>query len=382
MNPRVLIAGYAYIKENYFNTFKFYPETGAINFLLPKTWKAKNGKIVFYPPKGPNVFLAKAYFYHSQHLVIGGLLKGWIPAFPFILFKLRRKIDMVYSPSEPILLTTLYQGLWSRVFGKKHIIFTWENIPYEDKFKGFNLAIKKIILKLNLAFCDGITCGNQKAQYIFKKYTDKPIAVIPLSGVDSNFYAKDSGSTLKDKFIYTFAGALGYRKGIHLVVEALKTVLQSIPNAHLNIVGTGEYEESLKFRVKSLNLEKNITFIPWSNAEELKKVFSESDVFVYPSLSYEGWEEQFGYSIAEASLMSLPIITTKTGSIDEVVIDGKTGILVSPDNKEVLVGAMIKLAQDDKLRAEMGENGRRYIMEHYGYDVVARKFYDFFNLFK
>ena len=52
----ILISGYAYIKENYFNTFKFYPEPEALSFLLPKIWKAKDGKIVFHPPKGPNVF--------------------------------------------------------------------------------------------------------------------------------------------------------------------------------------------------------------------------------------------------------------------------------------------------------------------------------------
>lgn len=375
----ILIAGYAYIKKNYLKTFQFYPELEAINFLLPKVWKAKGGKLQFVPPQRSNIFTAKACFYHSNYPIIGGLLKGWMPAFPFVLFKLSHKINMVYSPSEPILLTTLYQGFWSKFFGKKHIVFTWENIAYEDKFKGFNLLIKKIILKLNLIFCDGVICGNQKAKDIFKKYTDKPVAAIPLSGVDTDFYVKESGPTPKDKLIYTFAGALGYRKGVHNVIEALKIVLESISNAHLNIVGTGEYEENLKLKVKNLNLEENITFIPWANAEELKNIFSQSDIFVYPSLSHEGWEEQFGYSMAEASLMNLPVITTKTGSIEEVVVDGKTGILINPDNKEELTGAMIKLAQDNKLRIEMGENGRKYIIEHYGYGVVARKFYEFFK---
>lgn len=375
----ILIVGYAYIKKNYLKTFQFYPELEAINFLLPKVWKAKGGKLKFVPPQRSNIFTANAYFYHSNYPILGGLLKGWMPAFPFVLSKLSHKINIVYSSSEPILLTTLYQGFWSKFFGKKHIIFTWENIPYEEKFKGLNFVVKKIILKLNLSFCDGVICGNQKAKDMFKKYTDKPVTAIPLSGVDTDFYVKESGPALKDKFIYTFAGALGYRKGVHNIIEALKTVLQSIPNAHLNIVGTGEYEGELKLQVTSHKLQDKITFIPWANAEELKNIFSKSDVFVYPSLSHEGWEEQFGYSMAEASLMNLPIITTKTGSIEEVVVDGKTGILIKPDSKEELIGAMIKLAQDDKLRSELGENGRKYIIEHYSYNVVARKFYDFFK---
>ena len=142
----LLIAGYVYIKENYFNTFKFYPDPGAVNFLLPKIWKAKDGKVVFYPPKGLNVFLAKAYFYHSHYPLVGGLLKGWLPAFPFVLWRLKKKkkIRLVFSPSEPILFTTLYQAFWSKFFGLRHVIFTWENVPYENKFKGSNLLLKKI----------------------------------------------------------------------------------------------------------------------------------------------------------------------------------------------------------------------------------------------
>ena len=373
----VLISGYPYVKENYFRTFDHYPEADSIFFVLPKVWKAKGGKLKFSPPKQNNVFAASAYFYHSGYSIIGGLLKGWMPAFPLILSKLRDKIDIVYSPSEPILLTTLYQAFWAKIFFKKHIIFTWENIPYENKFRGFNLLVKKIILNFNLELCDGIICGNQKAQEIFKKYTDLPTVVIPLSGVDSELY--NQAPVVKDKFIYTFAGALGYRKGIHLIIDALKIVIKDVPNVHLNIVGTGEYEVSLKLKVESLKLTDRISFIPWANAEDLKKILSATDVFVYPSLSYGGWEEQFGYSMAEASLMGLPIIATKSGSIDEVVIDGETGILVEPDQSDELSKAMIRLAQDGELRTRLGQNGRNYIKNNFSYEVVARKFYEFFQ---
>lgn len=385
---RILIAGYPYVKENYFKTFDYYPDKGSVFFILPKRWKAKEGKLNFCPPKRENVYAAEAYFCHSNYPIIGGVLKGWMPAFPVILSKLRKKIDIVYSPSEPILLTTLYQGFWSKIFGKKHVIFTWENIRYEDKFKGLNLLVKKIILKLNLTFCEGIICGNKKAQEIMQKHTNKPTAIIPLSGVDTEFYNHVEADdvldeyNLRGKFIYTFAGAIGYRKGVHLIIEALAGVINQIVNAHLIIVGTGEYEESLKLKIESLKLGDHITFIPWTDALKLRKILSISKVFLYPSLSHGGWEEQFGYSMAEASLVGLPIIATKSGSIDEVVIDGKTGILIEQNNKEELANAMIKLAQDDKLRAEMGENGKRYIIENFSYEKIASKFYEFFNLLR
>ena len=85
----ILIAGYPYIRENYLNTFNFYPEKEKIFFLLPKVWKIKNGQVVYNAPKRANIFTANAYFYHSNYPLIGGLLKGWMPG--FFTFLVRNK---------------------------------------------------------------------------------------------------------------------------------------------------------------------------------------------------------------------------------------------------------------------------------------------------
>ncbi len=382
----VLIAGYPYIKENYLKTFNYYPEGDKVFFLLPKIWKAKGGKLKFKPPRKDNVYTANAYFFHSNYPVVGGLLKGWMPAFALVLFRIRKKIDIVYSPSEPILLTTLYQGFWTKFFGKKHVMFTWENIPYEEKFSGLNLILKRIILQLNLSFADGVICGNKKGEAMFKKITNKPIVVIPLSGVDTDFFRREAdsfkkieNSDLTGKIVFNFSGAIGYRKGLHVILKAFKKVLDGIPNAHLLIVGSGEYENQMLELVKELDLNKNLTLISWLNGEGLKKAFNVSDVFLYPSLSYGGWEEQFGYSMAEASLMELPIITTRTGSIDEVVVDGKTGLLIEADNEGQLADAMMSLGRDLELRKKMGQAGRKYIEDNFSYSGIADKFHKFFS---
>ncbi len=94
---------------------------------------------------------------------------------------------------------------------------------------------------------------------------------------------------------------------------------------------------------------------------------------------YGGWEEQFGYSMAEASLMELPVVSTRSGSIEDVVVDGKTGILVEPDNVIQLANAMVRLAMDSALRMRLGHEGRKYITRHFSHAVVAQQFFEFFN---
>lgn len=386
----ILIAGYPYIKENYFNTFRYFPGKDKVFFVLPKIWAAKGGKIIFYPPEGPNVFTTKALFYHSHYPIIGGLLKGWMPFFPFILWKFKKKIgaSIVYSPSEPVLLTTLYQGLWTKLFGLKHVVFSWENIDYEKKLRGIKGVVQKIILRANLVFSDGIICGNKKGAEIFKRLTQKPIVIIPISGLDEGFF-KPSESKIKKEFgdinldgkiVFSFAGAIGFRKGIHLLVKVFPEVLEQIPNSVLIIAGSGEYEQEIDQLINTLGLGENIIRTPWLNQEQLRHLLSISDVFLYPSLSYGGWEEQFGYSMAEASLMELPIISTTSGSIGEVVINGETGILVKSEDKYELKEAMIRLGKDKNLREKFGTAGRRYIMESFSYQKIAQRFYDFFHM--
>ncbi|TSC90057.1 MAG: group 1 glycosyl transferase [Parcubacteria group bacterium Gr01-1014_2] len=388
---KILIAGYPYIRKNYLNTFKFYPEKDKVFFLLPKIWKIKKGKVIFKSPEEPNIFKTPAFFHHSLYPIIGGLLKGLMPAIPLFLLKNRKMFDLVYNCSEPVLLTTLYNSLWIKFFGFKNIIFSWENISYNQKFKGISRLIKKIILKLNILFCDGIICGNKKGFEIFRKITKKPMSIIPMSGVDTNFFTPPDKNgkdrrfkdiNLNGKIVFTFAGAIDYRKGIHLILESLKGVLTKLPNSFLIIAGNGEYEKEIDDLMEKLGLKNYVLRVSWLNQLELKELLSVSDIFLYPSLSFKGWEEQFGYSMAEASLMELPIISTRSGSIEEVVKDNHTGILIKQENTEELKNAMIKLGNDQDLRNLLGKEGREYIVQNFSHEVVANKFYQFFNKFR
>lgn len=387
----ILITGYPYIRENYLNTFNFYPEKEKILFLLPKIWKIKKGQVTFKAPDKPNVFTTKAYFYHSKYPVIGGLFKGFMPGFFTFLLKNKKSknIGLILTLTEPILLSTLYQAFISWFFGVKHLLFTWENVSYEDKFSGVNLLIKKIIIKLNLFFSDGIICGNKKAAAIFNKYTNKLVANIPFSGIDTELFQPMQKNKVFQSYnfvgktLFSFVGALEYRKGIHHIIEAFSIVSKNIPEAHLLIAGSGDlaYAELLRSIIKKNSLEQFTTIIPWLSHDDLKEVFAITDIFVYPSMSYQGWEEQLGYLLMEASASGKAIISTDSGSIDEVIVNGKTGILVRPDEYLELSQAMIKLARDTDLRITLGHNARLHILKNFAYKIVAEKFYDFFKKF-
>lgn len=387
----ILIVGFPYVRERYFATFRYWPKPGEVSFLLPSAWTAKEGKVVFHPPEDSNVATTRAYFHHSHFPVIGGLLKGFMPGFVPHLWRHRREVKLVYSCSEPTLLTTLYQALWSKILGKRHVCFTWENISYSTKLHGLSRWVHMLILHLNVALSDGLICGNQAGAVIHRAYTKKPIAVIPMNGLDPDLFKRTNYQLpitnhqllITDysslKVVYTYIGAIGYRKGIQYILQAMPAVIRQIPNAHLIIAGSGEYEKQIDALIAELDLRERVTRLPWVEQKELVRLLSASDVFLYPSIPHGGWAEQFGYSMAEASLMELPVISTRTGSIGDVVLDGQTGILVPPSDSEALADAMIRLGVDPLLCKQFGRAGRAHIVGHFSHAAVAQQFSDFFQ---
>lgn len=380
---KILISGYTYVDGGTIKTFDYYPGKNDVYFLVPYMWPIKGGKYIYRPLKQKNVRTAKAFFYHSKYSVIGGVLKGWMPIFPFVLIK--QKPDVVFSASELNLLTTLYQGIFAKLFNAKHIIFTWENVSYKSKFLGFKGIIQKFIVKLNILFCDGFVCGTVRAQKIIGSLTDKPIAVIPLSGIDTEFLSRDyskksfRGMDFSDYIVFCFVGAIGYRKGIHLIIKAFEEISKTLTNVRLLIAGSGEYEQEIDSIIKRAELSDLITRFSWLEREEVRDILNSSDLFLYPSIPYGGWEEQFGYSLLEASSMELPVITTESGSISEVVLNGKTGMLVKPDDYTALKEAMLNLANDKEKRISIGKAGRQFVRDNYSHEIVAKKYYQFFN---
>ncbi len=382
---RIAVVGFPYIRENAFAVFRQWPAPDIIRFLLPERWSIKGGTTVFTPPDDPRVSTARAYFanYHWAYPVIGGLLKGWMPAFPKFLWRNRKEVDLDYACSEPVLLTTLYYAICTRLFGKKLVLFTWENIPYKKKFSMFSWLVHGVLVRINLALAHGLVCGNQAGAAIHSRFTRRPIAVIPMNGLEvEQFRPRPElrrDSPLGRKVVFVFVGAIGKRKGIHVLLGVFTKVLQQLSNAHLIIAGSGEYEREIERLTNEPFLRDHITRFPWLNHHELVRLLAVCDIFMYPSMPYRGWEEQFGYSMAEASLMELPVIATTSGSIAEVVRDGETGLLVAPGDEDALADAMIRLGSDGALQQRLGRAGRQFIESTYSNEIIARKMYDFFN---
>ena len=114
-----------------------------------------------------------------------------------------------------------------------------------------------------------------------------------------------------------------------------------------------------------------IHLVPWHTQEKLHKLYRKLDICVVPSL----WPEPFGIVALEGMACGRPVIATRVGGLQEIVVDGETGFLVQPGNVEEFADRLERLLDDPGLRAEMGEKGRARVLEDFTWDQIVKKHY-------
>ena len=117
---------------------------------------------------------------------------------------------------------------------------------------------------------------------------------------------------------------------------------------------------------------RNSGVVPRSGAVEHSKLpalYPRADVCVVPALQYES----FSYTCAQAMAAGKPVIATRIGGMSETVEDGRTGLIVEPDNAAALADAVADLLKDGERRARMGRAGREKVLREFDPFKVAQE---------
>jgi glycosyltransferase involved in cell wall biosynthesis len=155
-------------------------------------------------------------------------------------------------------------------------------------------------------------------------------------------------------------------KGHDLLLPAFADAHAQIPDLRLLVAGDGplrgEVEEaSARLAGDAITL---LGFVP-----EIESFMAACDIVVFPTLPSLG--EGFGLAALEAMAAGRPVIATRVASLPELVAEGETGLLVSPDDPAPLADALVALATDAAVRARMGEAGRRRAREVFSLDRMV-----------
>jgi len=159
------------------------------------------------------------------------------------------------------------------------------------------------------------------------------------------------------------------RKGIDYLISAMGHLNKYKIN--LTIIGSGIEKDKLIKQTKKLGLDNQIKFLNDIPHNNLNNYYSNSDIFVLPSLN-----EGMSNTVLEAMASGLPIITTPTGGSDELIKGN--GIIVGKKNVKDLTNAILKLYNDKKLIKLMSKKSRK-LSKNLDWKKVAGKYYGFYK---
>ncbi len=252
---------------------------------------------------------------------------------------------------------------WARKKNKKSVIFCWETLPDHPVFK--KTPFRRYFTKYNIKNATAFHVATQKAKYcLLKLGVDENKIIMQKFGVNTKRFKPKKNVSLRKKYNLTkptilFVGRTTWEKGIHLLLKAFK----NIKNANLLIVGDGDLRD---YVISYAKKNKNIIYIGKQPFSEIHNIFNCADIFCLPSIPHKLWEEQFGEVLPQAMASGLPIITTNSGAIPEIVSKNE-GFLVTPLSVNELEESIKLLLEDDSLRKKLSKNCRKRALKEYDY---------------
>ncbi len=186
--------------------------------------------------------------------------------------------------------------------------------------------------------------------------------------VDTNFFK----SKIDSKNIFTFIniGYLDTHKNQINLIKAFSKVFKDNENVNLSILGNGPEYENLKKEIEINGIQKQITLYGFATRDEVLKELQSSDAFVLSS-DYE----TFGIVLIEAMSCGLPVVATKCGGPESIIIDEKLGVLTNKSVKD--------LADGMKHIYETVYNGteiREHIVKNFSEKVVAERLINIYKM--
>ena len=232
-------------------------------------------------------------------------------------------------------------------------------------FKSFLLSIEgywhkwvRSYDKVDLFLCPSQFLGDMVSTYRIDR---KRIRVLH-NGIDVKIY---NCSEQDDEYAIYF-GRISKEKGVETLLKAHQSLSNRLP---LKIVGAGPVMEELKEKYPK------VEFTGYKKGEKLKESISRTSFAVVPSECYENCS----MSVLESMAFGKPVIGSRIGGIPEQIEDGKTGFLFEMGNAEELARKMTLLAENKKLRREMGKAARKKLEREYSLEAHCSKLMEIYE---
>jgi glycosyltransferase involved in cell wall biosynthesis len=289
----------------------------------------------------------------------------------------RHKIDVYFSPAyalpvlprfrnliEPLPLPDSWKSLFNTRRSTRYVVTIHDVISdiLPETFTPRMRMWQALFNSNAAALADGIIVDSACTQRDFIRIyraSSQHISVVPLSVDESYARVIDAAVLQRVRQRYSlpasfmlYVGTVEPRKNIGGLARARALLPDSLRRQYPLVVcgARGWYSSSILDEVRALPGSDSIQFIGFADHEDMPALYSLATLFVYPSL-YEG----FGYPPLEAMSCGVPVITSNTSSLPEVV--GDAGIMVDPRDDASLARSIQLVLEDPGLQLSLSQKG-------------------------
>jgi glycosyltransferase involved in cell wall biosynthesis len=212
-----------------------------------------------------------------------------------------------------------------------------------------------------------ITVSHDSAREIHQAFGIPPEKIrVVYNGLDSREFAPIPGLAKKTNSLIFVGNSEDRKKGLLYLLQALAYLPE---NVSLTVVDGGAPQRSFApMLVEKYKVGRRVFFTGKIGPGDLVRLYGSSEIAVVPSL-YEG----FGFPAAEAMSCELPVVSSTAGALPEVVGNDGAGILVPARDGPALAKAIRRLLEDPELRRQMGQAGRRRVVNLFTWENAARQ---------
>ena len=198
------------------------------------------------------------------------------------------------------------------------------------------------------------------------------------NGVDTDVYRPMPANAelarklgLEGRKVFLYAGTHGMAQGLDVVLEAARRTAD--PSVLYVLAGEGAEKEALMKKAAAQRIT-NALFVPNQPKSLMPDLLNLAYATVVPLKKLDLFKSALPSKMFESMASAKPIVASVWGEAADLVERAGCGVVVAPEDPVALNQAVEKLAADPQLARELGDKGRRYVMDHFDRRVIAERF--------
>ncbi len=299
------------------------------------------------------------------------------------------EVPDVLIASSPQLLVGL-AGCWIARWKKTRFVFEVRDL-WPESLAAVGASGENSLLHRSLNYMAGFLYRNADRIVVVSPAFEDHLATrwgvprekisVVENGVETDLFRPRNADDLRyelglaNRFVVSYIGTIGMAHGLDTLIEAASRLRQVAPEVSFLLVGEGADKERIVQIVRKRALD-NLMFVDQQPRNRIPVYISASDASLVVLKKNDLFKTVIPTKMLEFMSCGKPLLLGVDGQAREIMERAHAGLFIEPENPQQLVDGVMHLLKEQSLRTTLGENGRRYIVEHFSRQKTAEVYID------